>query len=97
MVTATDGDRGLFGEILYTLEAMDELDGNGQIMFFFVLTLRYIVCINFKSLEKFYTPYKIWMNLISCFIVFISLRFNFVMDSIKSRPSQSECFFTEMM
>ncbi|VDI69697.1 Hypothetical predicted protein, partial [Mytilus galloprovincialis] len=26
MVTATDGDRGLFGEILYTLEAMDELD-----------------------------------------------------------------------
>ncbi|CAC5393761.1 unnamed protein product [Mytilus coruscus] len=26
MVTATDGDRGLFGEILYTLEAMDEPD-----------------------------------------------------------------------
>lgn len=27
IVSAEDGDRGLFGEILYSLEAMDQADG----------------------------------------------------------------------
>jgi hypothetical protein len=34
IVSAEDGDRGLFGEILYTLEAMDQADGMCYVKFF---------------------------------------------------------------